>query len=248
MTPSRRAARILARAWPTSCCAPRRGARTGGRPARRRRRPRADRAAPRGRQGARRDTPRARPARGALPARRVRQRPAVVPGRRAGRRRGGRGRRRARPRARARGGGVGGEGGRSPAGRLARRGEGALRLLPLPTRRRRGCGAGVPDPRRRRRGVGGPRPAVGPDGARGASAGRRRQGHRGAGARRAGRRHAGALRRGRHDRPRRLRGLRGLELGVRVAVDSGEAPPGLVEAADVVVAGPEGVLALLRSL
>ena len=43
-------------------------------------------------------------------------------------------------------------------------------------------------------------------------------------------------------------GLDGLELGVRVAVDSGEAPPGLVEAADVVVAGPEGVLALLRSL
>ena len=43
-------------------------------------------------------------------------------------------------------------------------------------------------------------------------------------------------------------GLDGLELGVRVAVDSGEAPPGLLEAADVVVAGPEGVLALLRSL
>ena len=43
-------------------------------------------------------------------------------------------------------------------------------------------------------------------------------------------------------------GLDGLELGVRVAVDSGEAPPGLVDAADVVVAGPEGVLALLRSL
>jgi trehalose 6-phosphate phosphatase len=43
-------------------------------------------------------------------------------------------------------------------------------------------------------------------------------------------------------------GLDGLELGVRVAVDSGEAPPGLVEAADVVVAGPGGVLALLRSL
>ena len=43
-------------------------------------------------------------------------------------------------------------------------------------------------------------------------------------------------------------GLDGLELGVRVAVDSGEAPPGLVEAADVVVAGPDGVLALLRSL
>ena len=43
-------------------------------------------------------------------------------------------------------------------------------------------------------------------------------------------------------------GLDGLELGVRVAVDSGEAPPGLVDAADVVVSGPEGVLALLRSL
>jgi len=40
----------------------------------------------------------------------------------------------------------------------------------------------------------------------------------------------------------------GLELGVRVAVDSSEAPAGLLEAADVVVAGPEGMLALLRSL
>lgn len=43
-------------------------------------------------------------------------------------------------------------------------------------------------------------------------------------------------------------GLNGLELGVRVAVDSSEAPAGLLEAADVVVAGPEGMLALLRSL
>lgn len=43
-------------------------------------------------------------------------------------------------------------------------------------------------------------------------------------------------------------GLNGLELGVRVAVDSSEAPAGLLDAADVVVAGPEGMLALLRSL
>ena len=40
----------------------------------------------------------------------------------------------------------------------------------------------------------------------------------------------------------------GLELAVRVAVDSGEAPPGLREAADVVVDGPAGVLTLLRGL
>jgi trehalose 6-phosphate phosphatase len=40
----------------------------------------------------------------------------------------------------------------------------------------------------------------------------------------------------------------GLELGVRVAVDSGEAPAGLREAADVVVDGPAGVLTLLRAL
>ena len=43
-------------------------------------------------------------------------------------------------------------------------------------------------------------------------------------------------------------GAAGLEVAVRVAVDSGEAPAGLREAADVVVDGPAGVLALLRSL
>ena len=43
-------------------------------------------------------------------------------------------------------------------------------------------------------------------------------------------------------------GLDGLELGVRVAVDSREAPPELREAADIVVDGPEGVLSLLRAL
>lgn len=43
-------------------------------------------------------------------------------------------------------------------------------------------------------------------------------------------------------------GLDGLELGVRVAVDSREAPPELREAADIVVDGPEGVLELLRAL
>jgi trehalose 6-phosphate phosphatase len=43
-------------------------------------------------------------------------------------------------------------------------------------------------------------------------------------------------------------GLDELELGVRVAVDSGEAPPDLVAAADLVVDGTEGVLALLRAL
>ena len=43
-------------------------------------------------------------------------------------------------------------------------------------------------------------------------------------------------------------GLDGLELGVRVAVDSGEAPAELREAADLVVDGPDGVLELLRGL
>jgi trehalose 6-phosphate phosphatase len=42
--------------------------------------------------------------------------------------------------------------------------------------------------------------------------------------------------------------LEELEVGVRVAVDSPEAPPGLRERADVVVDGPEGFLALLREL
>jgi len=43
-------------------------------------------------------------------------------------------------------------------------------------------------------------------------------------------------------------GLDELELAVRVAVDSGEAPAGLVEAADLVVDGPAGMLRLLRAL
>ena len=43
-------------------------------------------------------------------------------------------------------------------------------------------------------------------------------------------------------------GLDGLGLAVRVAVDSGEAPPELIGAADVVVDGTDGILALLRSL
>ena len=45
-----------------------------------------------------------------------------------------------------------------------------------------------------------------------------------------------------------FRGLDGLALGVRVAVDSGEAPAALLEAADLVVDGTDGVLALLRRL
>ena len=43
-------------------------------------------------------------------------------------------------------------------------------------------------------------------------------------------------------------GLDGLELGVRVAVRSPEAPPELLAAADVVVDGTDGMLALLRQL
>jgi trehalose 6-phosphate phosphatase len=43
-------------------------------------------------------------------------------------------------------------------------------------------------------------------------------------------------------------GLDGLALSVRVAVDSPEAPPALLAAADVVVEGTAGMLALLRQL
>jgi trehalose 6-phosphate phosphatase len=42
--------------------------------------------------------------------------------------------------------------------------------------------------------------------------------------------------------------LEGLALGVRVAVASPEGPPALVEAADVVVSGPDQLLELLRGL
>lgn len=42
--------------------------------------------------------------------------------------------------------------------------------------------------------------------------------------------------------------LDGLELGVKVAVGSTEAPPALLEAADLVVEGTEGVLSMLRDL
>ena len=45
-----------------------------------------------------------------------------------------------------------------------------------------------------------------------------------------------------------FRGLDGLAVAVRVAVDSGEAPPALLAAADLVVEGTDGVLALLRAL
>jgi trehalose-phosphatase len=45
-----------------------------------------------------------------------------------------------------------------------------------------------------------------------------------------------------------FRGLDGCELALRVAVVSGEAPPGLAEAADVVVGSPDELLGLLRRL
>src|SRR3954454_20686006 len=45
-----------------------------------------------------------------------------------------------------------------------------------------------------------------------------------------------------------FRGLEGLELGVRVAVASAEGPAALTAAADVVVANPAELLALLRAL
>jgi trehalose 6-phosphate phosphatase len=43
-------------------------------------------------------------------------------------------------------------------------------------------------------------------------------------------------------------GLDGLDVAVRVAVESAESPPALLEAADVVVAGPAGVVELLERL
>jgi trehalose 6-phosphate phosphatase len=45
-----------------------------------------------------------------------------------------------------------------------------------------------------------------------------------------------------------FRGLDGLQHAVRVAVDSGEAPPELLAAADLIVEGTKGVLDLLRRL
>jgi trehalose 6-phosphate phosphatase len=45
-----------------------------------------------------------------------------------------------------------------------------------------------------------------------------------------------------------FRALEGLELGVCVALTSTEAPPGLAEAADIVVAGPGELVELLRAL
>jgi trehalose 6-phosphate phosphatase len=45
-----------------------------------------------------------------------------------------------------------------------------------------------------------------------------------------------------------FRALEELEVGVRVAVDSAEAPPELVLRADLVVAGPAGLVELLRTL
>ena len=45
-----------------------------------------------------------------------------------------------------------------------------------------------------------------------------------------------------------FRGLDGCEVAVRVAVVSGEAPPGLAEAADLVVSSPEELVGVLRNL
>ncbi|MHB8465529.1 MAG: trehalose-phosphatase [Acidimicrobiales bacterium] len=45
-----------------------------------------------------------------------------------------------------------------------------------------------------------------------------------------------------------FRALDAVEIGVRVAVRSDEAPPELLDAADVIVDGPDGALDLLRSL
>jgi trehalose 6-phosphate phosphatase len=45
-----------------------------------------------------------------------------------------------------------------------------------------------------------------------------------------------------------FRALEGLELGVCVALSSSEAPAGLIEAADIVLAGPDELVTLLRAL
>jgi trehalose 6-phosphate phosphatase len=45
-----------------------------------------------------------------------------------------------------------------------------------------------------------------------------------------------------------FRALEGLELGICVALSSSEAPPGLAEAADIVLAGPDELVELLRRL
>ena len=45
-----------------------------------------------------------------------------------------------------------------------------------------------------------------------------------------------------------FRGLDGLEVAVRIAVASAEAPPGLREAADLTVGSPTELLELLRKL
>jgi len=45
-----------------------------------------------------------------------------------------------------------------------------------------------------------------------------------------------------------FRALEGLELGICVALGSSEAPAGLIEAADIVLAGPDELVALLRTL
>ena len=142
---------------------------------------------------------------------------------------GSRDRRRARARARAGGGAVGGDRrGVRTRRRLARRAEAAQRLVPLPARRRRGGRARLPRPGSPR-----PRSAEGlvprwgrmvlevrpPVAADKGTAVRALVTRAGVDAR--------ALRRRRHDRPRRLRrACDGLELAVRVAVDSGEAPAG----------------------
>ncbi len=45
-----------------------------------------------------------------------------------------------------------------------------------------------------------------------------------------------------------FRALEGLELGICVALGSGEAPAALTEAADIVLAGPDELVQLLRFL
>ena len=45
-----------------------------------------------------------------------------------------------------------------------------------------------------------------------------------------------------------FRGLKGLDLSVRIAVASAEGPPALVEAADLVVESPAELVELLRRL
>ena len=145
---------------------------------------------------------------------------------------------------------VGGDGRRvRPRRRLARRAEAAQRLVPLPPRRRRGRGARVPDPRRRRR-----RARQGPVPRWGRMVLEVRppvEAHKGTAVRALVAR-AGVTARSTPGTTRPTSTRSAGSTGSSSASASPSTPARrrrrCVAAADVVVAGPEGVLALLRAL